>query len=249
MPNFLFREFVGKQDKAGTAFVFLAGIEAVCALPLAYFLPSPSEVPLVLAVGLVAAVNSAMFATVRSKAWSVVLLAVNLVAIGFSLRVALDPSRFLSSASHLVIGLMCLGVFVLGFFKLPNGPMRGFLPAQQWALACTLISWMFVQQLHTQLGMLPEMDVRALFIGPLAVAVAALLSGFTGWKKWYILAWLGVGLGQYWIGIFDLAGHLDAPPVRRATLGLMAGFFLVLVAAATPARWSAGGRSSAAVLD
>ena len=238
MPNFPLREIVGSQHKGGIVFVILAGIEAVCVLPFAYLLPSPSKVPLALAVGLVAAVNSAMFATVRSKAWSVALMAVNLVGIGFSLQMALDPRRFLSATSHLAIASMCLGVFVLGFFKLPKGLMRNFLPAQQWALACTLISWMLVQQLHAQLGTLPPMDVRALFIGPPAVAVAALLSGFTGWKRWYIVAWIGAGLGQYWIGLFDLAGHLDAPPVGRAVLVLMAGFLLVLVVAVTPGRWS-----------
>lgn len=237
MPNFSLREIVGGQNRGGIVFVLVAGIEAVCILPLAYLLPLPSKVPLVLAVGLVAAVNSAMFTTVRSKAWSVALLAVNLVGIGFSLRMALDQSRFLSSTSHLAIGLMCLGVFVLGFFKLPKGLMRSFLPAQQWALACTLISWMLVQQLHTQLGTLPAMDVHALFIGPPTAAFAALLSEFTGWKRWYIAAWVGVGLGQYWIGLFDLEGHLGAPPVGRAVLGLMAGFLLVLVAAVMPARW------------
>jgi len=211
MPNFSLREIVGGQNRGGIVFVLLAGIEAMCILPFAYLLPSPSKVPLVLAVGLVAAVNSAMFATVKSTAWRVALLAVNLVGTGISLRIALDPNRFLSSASHLAIALMCLGVSVLGFFKLPKGLMRSFLPAQQWALACTLISWMLVQQLHAQLGMLPPMDTPALFIGPLVVAVAAFLSGFTGWKRWYIVAWVGVGLGQYWIGLFDLAGHLDAP--------------------------------------
>lgn len=238
MVQFSFQESFGNEQKAYIVFLFLYGIEAVCVLPFAYILPSPSKAPLILAAGLVAAVNSAMFATVRNKVLLMTLLAVNLVGIILCLRIALDPSRYLSSASHLEIAIICLGVFVVGLFALPDGPMRSFLPAQQWALACTLISWMLVQQLRTHLGTLPAMDVHALFIGPPTVAFAALLSGFTGRKKWYIVAWVGIGLAQFWIGIFDLAGHLDAPAVGRATIGLMALFLLVLAAAATPGRWS-----------
>ena len=49
----------------------------------------------------------------------------------------------------------------------------------------------------------------------------------------WIAAWVGAGIGQYWIGLFGLTGYLDAPQVGRAVFGLMAVFPLVAAVAVT----------------
>ena len=118
------------------------------------FLPS-SEPALVLAVGLLAALNSAIFATVISKSSMAVLEGLNLVFCWALLWLALRSQQPSFAAFAMVDVLLCFGLLIGGIAQLPKGLMRRCLAAQQAALASTLICWALVQQLRTHFELGP----------------------------------------------------------------------------------------------
>jgi hypothetical protein len=241
MPKFSQEQVLGTQHKGGIVFVLLGVVSALCILPLAIFLPS-SRTALALAVGLIAAVNASMFATVARKTWMAVLEMLNLVVCGTFLRLILGNHRPSLLGFSLMVVLFCAGLLVLGVLQLPKGLMRRCLAAQQGALASTLICWMLVQQLRTQLGLtqgasLPDaMAFRFLFLGPLAFAVVVFISGFSGWNRYLIIS-TAICVVQSAIGFLDLSVFLDIAALKGIAFGLLASFVILLGVALIPNRF------------
>ena len=238
MPQFSQGQILGTQHKGGIVFVLVEVVSAVCILPLAIFLPS-SRTALALAVGLIAAVNASMFATVAKKTWMAVLEMVNLVVCGTFLRLILGSHRPSLLGFSLVVVLPCAGLLGLGVLLLPKGLMRRCLAAQQGTLASTLICWTLVQQLRTQLGLaqrapLPDaMTFRFLFLGPLAFAVVVFISGFSGWNRYLIIS-TAICVGQSAIGFLDLNVYLNIAALGGIAFGLLAVFIILLGMALIP---------------
>lgn len=238
--NWVFMErAVGTGRVGGRVFVLLGGLEALCALPLSYFLPF-SRAALLLAVGLIVALNASVFATVGNRKWLLFLQVFNLVAFALILELVLWSGQSSLHLPGITIALLCLGLFVFGFFRLPKGLMRKCLAAQQGVLASVLVSWMLVQELRPQLdpGQLFSfghlaMALRSLFLGPLSLLVVVFISGFIKWDRYMILL-TGICLGQWAIGCLELGAELAMPSLTLVAFLLATGFLLLLLASLIP---------------
>jgi hypothetical protein len=222
-------------------FVYLAVLEALSAVPLAFFLPF-SRTALVLTVGILIALNASIFATITSRIWSLSLQLSNLVACGIGLKLVLESGSHSWSASVVMIGVLYLCLLVLGFFRLSDGMLRGCLAVQQIALASTLIFWMLIEQFRPVLdtGQIMSLDhfrmgLRFLFGAPLALVAIAFFAGLAGWKG-YFTALAGACAGQWAVGFFELGAALQLYPLVVAGFVLGGIFLLLLVLAVVPRR-------------
>jgi hypothetical protein len=231
----------GTTVMARKIFVYLAVLETLSAVPLAFFLPF-STTALVLTVGILVALNASIFATMTGKAWSLSLQLANVVVCGICLKLVLEPGRPSLWAFIVTIGVLYLSLFVPGFFRLSDAMLRGCFAAQQLALASTLIFWMLIERFrpaietdramslgHFQVGL------RFLFSGPLVLIAVAFFAGLAGWKG-YFTALAGVCAGQWAVGFFELGEALQVYPLVVAGFVLLGIFLLLLVLAIVPGR-------------
>lgn len=231
----------GTPVMARNVFVCLAILEALSAVPLAFFLPFSTTV-LVLTVGILVALNASIFATITAKAWSLSLQLANVFVCAICLKLALEPDRPLLWAFIVTIAVLYLSLFVLGFFRLSDTMLRRCFATQQSALASTFIFWMLIEQLRPvieadqfmSLGHF-RMGLRFLFAGPLALVAIAFFAGLAGWKG-YFTALAGVCAGQWAVGFFELGGALQVYFLVVAGFVLLGVFLLLLVLAVVPGR-------------
>lgn len=216
-------------------FVYLAVLEALSAVPLAFFLPF-STTALVLTVGILVALNASIFATMTAaKAWSLSLQLANVVVCGICLKLALEPDGPFLLGSVVIIGVLYLSLFALVFFRLSDMMLRRCFAAQQLALASTLIFWMVIQQFRPVLESNSRMGLRFLFSGPLALIAIVFFAGLAGWKGFFT-AMVGVCAGQWASGFFDLGAALQVYSLVVAGFVLGGIFLLLLVLAVVPRR-------------
>jgi hypothetical protein len=222
-------------------FVYLAVLEALSAVPLAFFLPF-SRTALVLTLGILIALNTSIFATITNMVWSLSLQLSNLVACGIGLKLVLESGSHSWSASVVMIGLLYLCLLVLGFFRFSEGMLRGCFAAQQLALASTLIFWMLTRHFRPVLDAEQimsldhfRMGLRFLFGGPLVLVAIAFFAGLAGWKG-YFTALAGACAGQWAVGLFELGAALQVYPLVVAGFVLGGLFLLLLVLAVVPRR-------------
>lgn len=222
-------------------FVYLAVLEALSAVPLAFFLPF-SRTALFLTVGILIALNASIFATISIRVWSLSLQLSNLVVCGIGLKLALESSSPSWRASVLVIGVLYLCLLVLGFFRLSEGMPRGCFAAQQLALPSTLIFWMLIRQFRPVLDAVEvmsldhfRMGLSFLFTGPLALIAITFFAGLAGWKG-YLIALAGACAGQWAIGFFELGAALQVYPLVVAGFVFTGVLLLLLVLAVVPGR-------------
>lgn len=220
--------------KASKAFVYLAVLEALSAIPLAFFLPF-SKAALVSTVVILVALNAAALAAIAGRALPVLLQASNLAIGGIWLKFALGSGGPSWQASAVTIGALYLCLFAIGFFHLSDSMLRGCFAAQQLALASTLIFWIVIRHFGAGFeasGLISAEHFRAglrfLFAGPLALVAVTFFAGLAGWRG-YFAALAGVCAGQWAMGFFELGGALQAYPLVVAGFVLLAAFVLLLV--------------------
>ncbi len=211
-------------------FRVLATLEALFALPLAYFLPS-SNLALVLTGGILFGLNASVVVA-NSRGWLISLNMLNMAAFGIGLGLVLGPSIALSM-SAVTIGVLCLLLVLLGWLQLPDQISKSSLTVQTAALAITLVAWMTVQKYGLVSGEEKsatdhmQMGLRFLFGAPLLlVAVTNFAAQLRGSR--YLVLLIAVCAGQLGIGFFELGGALQMLPLIIAGFAFV-GFFLLLV--------------------
>ena len=215
-------------------FVYLAVLEALSAVPLAFFLPFSRVAPVV-AAGILVALNASVLATIAARAWSLPLQASNLAIGGIFLKAAFQPGSLPWEAWAVTVGALCMCLFVLGFFHLSDRMLRQCFAAQQLTLASTLIFWLVIQHFGPRFeagGLISAEHFRAglrfLFGGPLALVAITFFSGLAGWRGYFaVLA--GVCAGQWGMGFIELGGALQAYPLVVVGFVLLAMFLLLVV--------------------
>lgn len=224
-------------------FVYLAVIETLSAVPLAYFLPF-SNIALVLTFVLFIALNASIIATITRMAWLACLHLLNITICIVSLGLAFGLHTYIWWLYVLIIGALdfCLGAFCV--FLLSSLSLKRCFVVQQLVLTSTLILWIVIQ--HSRLvlsGQDMPLDhfrkgIFFLFLGPLAFSAIAFLSELFGWRSYFILLAVGC-IGQWAVGFFELGNALQAYPLIIAGFVLSGGFLLLLILALIPWRRSA----------
>ncbi|MGH9352124.1 MAG: hypothetical protein ACRD2G_08200 [Terriglobia bacterium] len=216
------------------AFVFVAILEVLSIVPLAIFLPF-STVALVFAVGILAALNASMLVIIPKGAWFGLLEFANLAICAACLVLALQEKHRSLFFSSLAIGVLCLLLFILGFFSLSDRLLKRCFTAQQVALASTLIFWTVIWHfgpVFESSGVISvdhfRAGLRLLFAGPLALVGVAFFAGVIR-QKGYLTALAGICAGQWAVGFFELGAALQAYALMVAAFVLL-GFFVLLLA-------------------
>lgn len=207
-----------------------SAIEALFAIPLAYFLPS-SGVALVLTGGILFGLNaSTVFAGSRERSLSLHVLNVAACGVGLGLVLGVGLAFSISVAT---IGCLCLLLIALGWFQLLDSSSKLSLAVQTAALAITLVVWMTVRKYGLVSGEEKLVSdhllsgLRFLFAAPLLlVAVTNFAAQIRGSS--YLVLLIAVCTGQFGIGFFELGASLQVLPLIIAGF-VFVGAFLVLV--------------------
>lgn len=240
MFRFSSERIVSARGKRSAVMVLFWAAEIVCILPLAFLLPS-SKTALLFTVGLIGATSGSIFAVVLSRTRMVMLEVLNATSCGVLLWGMVGNRSFSFAQFSLLVVALCTLVITIGGSQLPSGPVRMYLAAQQGALGSTLICWVLVQQVRSNLALtqtmrLPDpMAFRFLFLGPLAFACVVFLSGFWGWNR-SLLVWSAVCAGQLAMGFLGLSAYLNSTPLKAISFILIAGFIILLAAILIPDR-------------
>jgi hypothetical protein len=223
------------------AFAFVAILEVLSIVPLAIFLPF-SAVALVFAVGILAALNASMLVIIPKGAWFGFLEFANLVICAACLVLALQESHRSVFFSVLAIGVLCLLLFILGFFRLSDRMLKRCFATQQVALASTLIFWTVIRHFGTVFESSGVISVdhfraglRLLFAGPLALVGVTFFAGIIG-RRGYLTVLAGICAGQWAVGFFELGAALQVYALIVAGFVLLGVFVLLLVLGAMSGR-------------
>jgi hypothetical protein len=223
------------------AIAVVATLEVLSIVPLAIFLPF-SAVALVFAVGILAALNASMFVIVSQRAWRGFLEFLNLAICAACLVLALQEAQRSLFFSAVAIGVLCLLLFILGFFRLSDRVLKRCFTTQQVALASTLIFWTVIRYFGTFFESSGAMSVdhfraglRLLFAGPLALVGVAFFAGITK-RKGFFTAVAGICAGQWAVGFFELGAALEVYALVVAGFVLLGVFVLLLVLGAMSGR-------------
>src|SRR5579862_2389909 len=223
-------------------FIILTMLEALSIIPLAYFLSS-SELALVLAVGMLMALNASAISAVGNATRTVLLHFLNVIVCGIGLVLALIPEIATLWMSVGVVGFLCLFQFVVGHSRLADGTFRGAFAAQQLAIGSTLIVWMIVHRsgfASDAATMRPDhlrTGLRLLFGAPFAFVAIVFIGKRFGWTG-LLIALAGASAGQWGAGFLELGAALQLIPLIIIGLIFLGVFLVLLVFAVVPRRRS-----------
>lgn len=214
----------------------IAGIEALFAVPLAYFLPS-SATALVLTAAILFVLNASVV-TAAGGARLISLHLLNSAACGIGLGLALFPWLAFPVSAAGIVFLCCL-LMVLGFVQLPSRMSKVRLSVQATALAAVFLAWMTIHRGGLLSAARPadhlQVGLRFLFSAPLVlVAVASFSEPLRGSR--YLPVLVAACAAQLSAGLFELGAALERFPLIVAGFAFLGVSVVLFIFAGVPYR-------------